>query len=216
LSTFKCARYRGAYTSIKSYSGEGDGGQAKSALDKFFIKLALTDTRYQSLLDDLNTYASSLNKKINAQIENKTGGGIFLPKEKFLNIESTYSQELFDQAQEDIEQFQNEENYTNFEGCQKSRLINFYERDPKLRSEAIKIHGIQCLVCGFDFKKHYGVHGENYIEVHHLKPLSKLVEKTLINPITDMTVVCANCHRMMHRKRETLFTINDLKKIWRK
>jgi len=36
---------------------------------------------------------------------------------------------------------------------------------------------------------------------------------TKINPAVDMSVVCPNCHAMMHRKKSRTLSINDLKKI---
>lgn len=89
------------------------------------------------------------------------------------------------------------------------------ERNPKLISEAkrlfLKEHGkLFCEVCGFDFVKTYGEIGENFIEAHHIKPVSKMKdgEKTKIE---DIAMVCSNCHSMMHRKKPWL-TVEQLKK----
>jgi len=100
-----------------------------------------------------------------------------------------------------------------FEGVKKSRLSNFYERNPKLRLAAIKVHGLICKVCGFDFNNAYGNHGMGFIEVHHLKLVSKLERSTKVCPEKDMTVVCSNCHRMLHRNREILLTPEQLKQF---
>jgi len=113
---------------------------------------------------------------------------------------------------EDI-QSQLNENNSSFEGTKQSRLINYYERNAALRTDAIKIHGTVCKACSFDFEKIYGKHGEFYIEVHHLKPLYTLVEETLIDPEKDMTVLCANCHRMIHRKRDNPLSVEELKEL---
>lgn len=102
-----------------------------------------------------------------------------------------------------------------FEGQKKSRLSSFYERNPKLRLAAIKIHGLSCKVCGFDFKYFYGDHGSGFIEVHHLKPVSTLEASTKLSPENDMTVVCSNCHRMLHRNRDMVLTPAQLKALLR-
>lgn len=102
-----------------------------------------------------------------------------------------------------------------FEGQKKSRLSSFYERNPKLRLAAIKIHGLSCKVCGFDFKDFYGDHGSGFIEVHHLKPVSTLEASTKVSPENDMTVVCSNCHRMLHRNRDMVLTPAELKVLLR-
>ncbi len=119
------------------------------------------------------------------------------------------SDELLHVVKEDIESYKSESN-SRFEGAKKPRLINYYERNPQLRADAIKIHGTKCIGCQFDFQKTYGLHGKDYIEVHHLKPIASLIESTLIDPKTDMTVVCSNCHRMIHRKKNNPLSIEEL------
>ena len=68
-----------------------------------------------------------------------------------------------------------------------------------------------CEICGFDFFSTYGDIGEDYIEVHHKKPVSKMKEgeKTKIQ---DVAVVCSNCHKIIHRKKPWL-TVEQVKKI---
>ncbi|NEQ96998.1 MAG: hypothetical protein F6K30_09770 [Cyanothece sp. SIO2G6] len=72
---------------------------------------------------------------------------------------------------------------------------------------------LRCEVCNFDFHKAYGDVGEDYIECHHTKPVSQLKphDKTTIR---DLALVCANCHRMLHRKRPWLHPL-ELKEIIR-
>jgi hypothetical protein len=111
----------------------------------------------------------------------------------------------------DLESFDIENEY--FECEIKKRLSNYYERNPKLRIAAIKAHGFECNVCGFNFKKIYGDQGDGFIEVHHLKPVSSLVESTAVCPINDVTVVCSNCHRMLHRSKDSTLTVDELKKM---
>ena len=87
------------------------------------------------------------------------------------------------------------------EGTLKTYFGKRYERNPKNRKRAIEIHGIDCYVCGFNFEEIYGERGKDFIEVHHLQPLSTLEEVTEINPETDLVPLCANCHRMIHRNQ---------------
>lgn len=88
-----------------------------------------------------------------------------------------------------------------------------YERSEKNRKEAIRIHGTCCMACGFDFEKTYGKRGRNYIEVHHIKPLYSQNEKVEVNPETDLICLCSNCHRMIHRKKNTILTLYELKDL---
>lgn len=53
-----------------------------------------------------------------------------------------------------------------------------------------------CEVCGFDFGKIYGAH--DFTEVHHKIPLCDLEPDTK-TMLSDLVMVCANCHRMLHR-----------------
>lgn len=48
-------------------------------------------------------------------------------------------------------------------------------------------------------KSFYGENGKDFIEIHHVKPLSTLEEATEIDPEIDLVPVCLNCHRMLHR-----------------
>lgn len=91
-----------------------------------------------------------------------------------------------------------------------------YERNPANRREAIRIHGTRCMACGFDFEKAYGELGKDYIEVHHVVPLASQNEEIKVNPATDLIVVCANCHRMIHRKRDHVLSLEELKEIIRR
>lgn len=101
------------------------------------------------------------------------------------------------------------------EGGTHKRLSRYYERNLQLRLEAIRLHGTACMVCGFSFEKAYGLHGKDFIEVHHLVPVSSFTESHLVNPATDMVVVCANCHRMLHRKLDKPLSVAELKQMYK-
>ncbi|MFV0635704.1 HNH endonuclease [Mitsuokella sp. WILCCON 0060] len=88
-----------------------------------------------------------------------------------------------------------------------------YERSPKNRLAAIKIHGTKCMACGFDFEKVYGKQGKDFIEVHHVKPLHEVNGEMEINPETDLVCLCSNCHRMIHRDPHHTLSLEELKKI---
>ena len=86
-----------------------------------------------------------------------------------------------------------------------------YERNSALRSEAIRIHGTDCMICGFSFEDKYGDIGKNFIEVHHIYPVS--AGKRECNPETDLVCVCSNCHRMIHRKRDKVIPVDEMRRI---
>ncbi|MBD3233220.1 MAG: hypothetical protein GF315_05805 [candidate division Zixibacteria bacterium] len=68
-----------------------------------------------------------------------------------------------------------------------------------------------CEVCGFGFEKAYGDLGKGFIECHYIQPLSELRpgQKTRLS---DLTLVCANCHRILHRGGDAL-SIGELRKL---
>lgn len=101
------------------------------------------------------------------------------------------------------------------EGTIKTIIVNAYERDNKARQECIRIHGLNCFVCGINFEKVYGKIGKGFIHVHHLKPISEIKKEYIINPVTDLCPLCPNCHAMAHQKNPP-FSINDLKELIKK
>jgi 5-methylcytosine-specific restriction protein A len=86
-----------------------------------------------------------------------------------------------------------------------------YERNKVLRDQAIKIHGLTCKGCGTNFRQTYGVWGDGFIHVHHKNPVSG--GKQIVRPETDLIVVCANCHSMIHRKKNQLLTIEEVQQL---
>jgi 5-methylcytosine-specific restriction enzyme A len=104
------------------------------------------------------------------------------------------------------------ESYGAAEGSKKKRYTTYYERNPFYRTRTIEIHGLNCMVCGINFQTQYGHLGAGFIHVHHNKPVSE-TGPARINPSTDMSVVCPNCHAMIHRKKSQTLSITELRQI---
>lgn len=86
------------------------------------------------------------------------------------------------------------------EDATRFRMHKRIERNESLVKKVKKAHGCQCAVCGLNFEKRYGSIGQGYIEAHHLIPLASIKgTKVAMDPINDFAVLCANCHRMIHR-----------------
>lgn len=98
------------------------------------------------------------------------------------------------------------------EGAKKQIRVNAYERNSKARKVCLNKYGYKCLVCDFDFESRYGELGEQFIHVHHIKPLSLTDGKYNLDPIKDLRPVCPNCHAMLHRGAKVL-SIEDLRKL---
>ena len=121
----------------------------------------------------------------------------------------------FEQGQAEIgaECLENEVIIKGPEGERTMHYVTRYERNPRLRKKAIELHGTKCMACGFDFEKRYGERGRNYIEVHHVVPLSSTDGPVDVDPETDLVCVCSNCHRMIHRSKDKVLTLDELKAI---
>jgi 5-methylcytosine-specific restriction protein A len=91
------------------------------------------------------------------------------------------------------------------EGELLTRLHTRRERDPKAsqkkKAQVLADTGrLQCEVCAFDFAATYGALGAGFAECHHRLPLSTL-GKARATRLSDLAILCANCHRMIHRTR---------------
>ena len=76
-------------------------------------------------------------------------------------------------------------------------LIDFKKRDFAAKNSG----KIFCEVCRFDFSQRYPRSlGEGFIEVHHILPLSDS-DFPRQTKMSDLLLVCSNCHRMIHRTK---------------
>lgn len=91
-----------------------------------------------------------------------------------------------------------------------------YERDRRLVRRAHKRHldrhgRLFCEACSFDFSVTYGARGEGYIEVHHDMAVSELTPGGRTR-LSDLKLLCSNCHRIIHRRRPWL-VVDDLRRL---
>lgn len=101
------------------------------------------------------------------------------------------------------------------EGSKSSYFGTRYERRKDLRLKAIAIHGLECKACGFNFEQAYGEHAKGFIHVHHVVPISDFGGEKDVDPETDLVTLCANCHAVVHRKRDMTLSIDELKGMLR-
>ena len=123
--------------------------------------------------------------------------------------------ENFDASEEltEIKSTDNENELGNVEGARRFVYASRIERNNKNRIDAIRLHGYKCQACGFDFAEIYGELGKNYIEVHHVNPLAAQDGEHIVNPATDLVCLCSNCHRMVHRNKNQVLTVSNLRDI---
>lgn len=121
----------------------------------------------------------------------------------------TVSQSIRDTLQSTGEEAQslrlvtNEDSEEAPEGSVLTKLHKIRERNreiiEKKKRKTLDVKGrLECEVCTFDFTETYGSLGNGFMECHHTTPISKLQpgQKTRLS---DLALVCANCHRMLHR-----------------
>ena len=98
------------------------------------------------------------------------------------------------------------------EGIPRWRVHRTYERSSRNRARAILHHGNSCLGCGFSFDAVYThKHAKGFIEVHHRRPLSE--GPKAIDPAEDLIPLCANCHRMVHRRGDEWLDLEELRRL---
>ena len=102
------------------------------------------------------------------------------------------------------------------EGKIQTRLHKHRERsrtivNKKKRNVFKETGKLECEACGFDFAKKYGDLGSRFAECHHKIPLADL-KKEHKTRLSDLAILCANCHRMIHKSRPML-TVSELRKL---
>jgi len=102
------------------------------------------------------------------------------------------------------------------EGAVCYRIHRARERIPAVIAEAKarfwSQHGgrLFCEVCGFDFLGTYGERGRDFAEGHHIRPVSSMAPGE-VTKVSDICIVCSNCHSMLHRP--PLTTPDELRRI---
>jgi len=104
---------------------------------------------------------------------------------------------------------------TGREGSVLFRLHRERERDRSLvrrRKEfARRADGaLRCEACGFDFVRQYGPLAGGCIECHHRVPLHRL-RPGQVTTLSDLALVCANCHAVLHRS-DVEMTVEGLRR----
>lgn len=161
------------------------------------------------------TKALKINLKINQNLEELHHQYC----QSFGVIPDNFKKQFWDLEGENAVIIENDEEKNGFpEGGIVERMHLHRERNTRvinLAKERYKrTHGkLFCEICGFDFTEKYGILGEDFIECHHTIAVSAMSPKHQTKQ-EDIALVCANCHRMLHRKRPWL-SIGELKEILR-
>lgn len=103
------------------------------------------------------------------------------------------------------------------EGERTHRELETTYRNPRLRQACINKYGFQCQCCGMDFSELYGEElGSNFIEVHHLVPISTYYTEGAPDDLVENLVpLCSNCHSMIHHITDTEHPLRTLRASYR-
>jgi predicted HNH restriction endonuclease len=121
----------------------------------------------------------------------------------------------FDREYDEL--FPEEDPATAREGREVYHRHRVRERSPllcKLKKETVlREEGrLGCEACRGDFERQYGELGQGVIECHHRFPLGEGEERE--TTLEDLALLCANCHRVIHRSKLTL-SVEELQRALR-
>jgi hypothetical protein len=84
-------------------------------------------------------------------------------------------------------------------------------RNSKLRQTALQNARGICECCGVNYGRKNDGLGRHCLVVHHKKQLRD-TEQPKETKLSELAVICANCHMMIHSNRDKALTINQLRK----
>lgn len=153
----------------------------------------------------------SRGSKMDEIIWNRYSGDIDALKEMASNIRQAVEIRPKDYAKSGTNE---DDEVLDLEGGVLFRLHRYYERRPsnrrkKIKSSLEKYGKICCEVCGIEPHVQYKL-DKILIECHHKTPLKDIAKATKIT-LSDLALLCPNCHRAIHRL-EDCSDINELKR----
>ena len=96
------------------------------------------------------------------------------------------------------------------------------QTDPKFINKLKKDSDYTCQACGLKYEKVYGNYSKknDFIEAHHIEPKFKVkrkaeINKKMLRSAKDFAMLCANCHRMIHRmmrkEKDRVISLDEFK-----
>lgn len=84
------------------------------------------------------------------------------------------------------------------EGNIEEAVVRRRERSRRNRFLCLSVHGEKCAICGLNPDTVYGLGKGKILEVHHIEPLSEVLQPRVYDPLKDLLPLCPNCHRAIH------------------
>ncbi|HEY2412056.1 MAG TPA: hypothetical protein VGI40_07425 [Pirellulaceae bacterium] len=105
-------------------------------------------------------------------------------------------------------------NLSDIEGLRSEVVLLRTKRSQKLRKAALLLARGKCCVCNLNFLQLLKGRGVRVLQVHHRDQLS--VRKVpSVTKQSDLAVVCANCHLLLHLDPKKALSVEQLRKMLR-
>lgn len=82
------------------------------------------------------------------------------------------------------------------------QLTSCRKRSARNRFRMLEQAQGSCAGCHLNLHEYFGSRGDKGLEVHHLKPLGREKEGIIKTSLSDLVVLCATCHRLLHADPE--------------
>jgi len=101
------------------------------------------------------------------------------------------------------------------EGIVTEARVYRYSRSRTLRNEALSKSTGTCACCRVAFAELLGGRGARVLQVHHKEQLS-VRDRPKRTKLSDLVVVCANCHLLIHADPETAMRVEAVRALWKR
>jgi hypothetical protein len=101
------------------------------------------------------------------------------------------------------------------EGTKTEVLRLTTKRSRRLRDQAFRAANNICAVCDRDFSTILDGRGIRVLQVHHRKQLASC-DAPVITKLSDLVVVCANCHLLIHLDPKQTLSVQTLRNMLRR
>ena len=87
-------------------------------------------------------------------------------------------------------------------------------RSGTLRAEALRLAAGVCAACGRQYSKYLDGLGDRVLQVHHRRQLAA-TDVPRLTRSSDLAVLCANCHALVHANPRRALSVERLRKLIR-
>jgi hypothetical protein len=101
---------------------------------------------------------------------------------------------------------------SDIEGLRSEYRATRAKRSRRLRNKAFRQAKGVCAVCQRDYSALLGGRGQRVLQVHHLEQLAAR-DSPAVTKLTDLAVVCANCHLLLHLDTRRAMKVGQLRNL---